>query len=107
MSRTYAILGALDREVALLREQMVIEGEQRALGTVFYRGTLRGKAVVLACCGVGKVNAACCATYMLTALGCDAILHVGIAGATGHGLRTMDVVISRELCFHDQDPVML
>lgn len=107
MSRTYAILGALDREVALLREQMVIEGEQRALGTVFYRGTLRGKAVVLACCGVGKVNAACCATYMLTALGCDAILHVGIAGATGRGLRTMDVVISRELCFHDQDPVML
>lgn len=107
MTPTYAILGALDREVALLRGQMAVEAETSALGTRFCRGTLRGKRVVLACCGVGKVNAACCATYMLTALGCDAILHVGIAGATGHGLRTLDVVVSRELCFHDQDPVML
>ncbi len=107
MTNTYAILGALDREVALLREEMTIESEVAALGTTFIRGTLCGKSVVLACCGVGKVNAACCATYMLTVMGCDAILHIGIAGATGAGLKTLDVVLSKTLCFHDQDPVML
>ncbi len=102
-----AILGALDREVALLRNEMTITQEQTALGTRFICGTLCGVEVVLACCGVGKVNAALCATYLLTVLQCDAILHIGIAGATGDGLKTLDVVLSKELCFHDQDAVML
>lgn len=110
MSETFGpwgILGALDREVALLREQMDVERTEAALGTEFVFGRLRGQPVVVACCGVGKVNAALCATWMLCVAGCGRIVNVGIAGAVGHGLRTLDVVVSRELCFHDQDPVML
>ncbi len=103
----WAILGALDREVALLRERMAVDRTERALGTEFAFGTLLGRPVALACCGVGKVNAAACATWLLCARGCGLILNAGIAGAVGHGLRTLDVVASRELCFHDQDPVML
>lgn len=104
---TWGILGALDREVALLRAQMAVERVEYALGTEFVFGTLRSRRVALACCGVGKVNAAACATWLLTARGCGLILNAGIGGAVGHGLRTLDVVASRELCFHDQDPVML
>lgn len=110
MSKTFepwGILGALDREVALLREQMTVERTETALGTEFVFGRLCGQPVVVACCGVGKVNAALCATWLLCVAGCGRIVNVGIAGAVGHGLRTLDVVASRELCFHDQDPVML
>ena len=103
----WGILGALDREVALLRAEMAVDRTEEALGTTFAFGTLRGRRVVVACCGVGKVNAAACATWLLCARGCGLILNAGIAGAVGHGLRTLDVVASRELCFHDQDPVML
>ncbi len=104
---TWGILGALDREVALLRERMRVARIEEALGTEFLFGELCGKQVVVACCGIGKVNAAACATWMLFVAGCDCLVNVGIAGAVGKGLRTLDVVLSRETCFHDQDAVML
>ncbi len=103
----WGILGALDREIALLREQMTVERTEQVLGTEFIFGTLCGESVIVACCGVGKVNAAACATWLLYVQKCDRIINVGIAGAVGHGLQTLDIVISRELCFHDQDAVML
>lgn len=103
----WGILGALDQEVMLLREQMQVESTEKVLGTEFLSGTIDGHKVVVACCGIGKVNAAACATYLLFVKGCDTIVNVGIAGGVAHGLHTLDVVISRELCFHDQDAVML
>lgn len=102
----WGILGALDREVALLRKEMTVTREVPAFGTTFLFGTIHTQEVVVACCGIGKVNAAACATFLVLN-GCDRIINVGIAGAVGRGLSTLDVVISRELCFHDQDPIML
>lgn len=102
----WGILGALDREVALLREKMIVTREVSAFGTTFLFGSISGCEAVVACCGIGKVNAASCATFLVLN-GCDCIINVGIAGAVGSGLSTLDVVISRELCFHDQDAVML
>ncbi len=107
VGNTWGILGALDQEIALLLAQMSVVRTVTALGTTFHFGQLCGKRVILACCGVGKVNAAACATWLCFVGGCDYVIHVGIAGAVGDGLKTLDVVVSRELCFHDQDPVML
>ncbi len=105
--KCWGILGALDREVALLREQMQVDSSEQVLGTEFLTGTISGHRVVVACCGIGKVNAAACASYLLFVKGCDAIINAGIAGGVAKGLHMLDVVISDELCFHDQDPVML
>jgi adenosylhomocysteine nucleosidase len=105
--KPWGILGALDREVALLREEMVVESSEALFGTTFYIGTLYQQPVVVACCGVGKVNATACATLMVYRYACDVLINAGIAGAVGAGLKTLDVVISKELCFHDQDAVML
>lgn len=104
---TWGILGALDAEIALIREQMTIESEEARFGTTFYRGTVHNQRIILACCGVGKVNAAVCAAYLLGTLGADCIINVGIAGAMRSGLHMLDVVISQEVGFHDQDAVML
>lgn len=103
----WGILGALDAEIALIREQMEIEKQEDRFGTTFYFGTVHGKPVVLACCGVGKVNAAVCAAYVLGTCGADCVVNVGIAGAMKPGLHMLDVVISEEVGFHDQDTVML
>lgn len=105
--KRWGILGALDREVAILREAMVVEQQENALGTTFYSGRLYGQPVVLVCCGIGKVNAAACATYLTCVKKCDILINAGIAGGVRQGLRMLDVVISKELCFHDQDAVML
>ena len=74
----WGILGALDAEVDLIRNKMTITSETPLFGTVFYEGTVGREQIVLVCCGVGKVNAA-----------------------------VLDVVISDEVGFHDQDEVML
>ena len=103
----WGILGALDAEIELIRKHMTITSETPMFGTVFYEGTLSGHDVVLVCCGVGKVNAAICATTVLGRYGADCIVNVGIAGAMEHGLHILDVVISKETGFHDQDAVML
>ena len=103
----WGILGALDEEVALVRERMEIDRTTELLGTVFYEGTVGGARVVLVCCGVGKVNAAVCATTVIGRFGADCVVNVGIAGAMAHGLRVLDVVAAREVGFHDQDPTML
>lgn len=103
----WGILGALDAEIALIREQMTIASEENRFGTTFYKGTLHDKEIVLACCGVGKVNAAVCAAYILGQYQAGCIINVGIAGAMKPGLHILDVVISEEVGFHDQDPVML
>lgn len=103
----WGILGALDAEIELIRKHMTITSETPLFGTVFYEGTVYGQDVVLACCGVGKVNAAVCASTILDKYNCDCIINVGIAGAMASGLRILDVVISTETGFHDQDDVML
>lgn len=103
----WGILGALDEEIALIRDQMEIQETTAMLGTTFHVGSVYGKKIVLACCGIGKVNAAVCTTTIIQHFGADCVINVGIAGAMQHGLRVMDVVIAREVGFHDQDPVML
>lgn len=103
----WGILGALDAEIELIRREMMITAETALFGTVYYEGTAHGQEIVLVCCGVGKVNAAICAAAAMEKFGADCIVNVGIAGAMEHGLRILDVVISSEVGFHDQDAVML
>lgn len=103
----WGILGALDAEIAQIREQMEVSAQTILFGTIYYEGTVYGQEVVLVCCGVGKVNAAVCAAAAIDKFGADCIVNIGIAGAMQHGLRILDVVISTETGFHDQDPVML
>ena len=76
-------------------------------GMKFTTGTLNGKDIAVVVCGVGKVNAAVCAATVCDKFGADCIVNVGIAGAMAHGLHILDVVISSETGFHDQDEVML
>lgn len=103
----WGILGALDAEVALIRNKMTITSETPMFGTVFYEGTVGREQIVLVCCGVGKVNAAVCAAAVMNQFEADCIINIGIAGAMEHGLKILDVVISSEVGFHDQDEVML
>ena len=54
------IIGAMDEEVARLKEMISgLHIVQRA-GMEFYKGQISEKDVVVVKCGVGKVNAAMC-----------------------------------------------
>lgn len=102
---TWGIIGAMDDEVALLRDAMKERWESKVYDSTFYHGGLEGQDVVLVCCGIGKVNAALCAAVLLREFGVDRIVHVGIAGAMDPALQVLDVVLSKDVGYHDQGAV--
>ena len=97
------IIGAMEQEVALLREQLQ-DCQQMSLGGVkFYTGQLNGTSVVLQQCGIGKVNAAIGTTLMIDRFNPQYIINTGSAGGFDPSLEVGDVVISTEVRHHDVD----
>ena len=76
---TYGIIGALEEEVALVREKMTDVAERELYGRTFYTGRIGKKKIVLVCCGIGKVNAALFANAVIREFHADAVINAGIA----------------------------
>ena len=57
---TIGIIGAMEEEVAVLKQEMDIEETVDYASMQFCKGTLCGKNVVVVRSGVGKVNAGIC-----------------------------------------------
>lgn len=97
------IIGAMEKEIDLLRKDMESETEVQVGIIRFYRGSLQGKQVCLALCGIGKVHAALCAQAMILHFAPDCIINIGVAGALDERLRIGDVVIGAYGVQHDVD----
>lgn len=95
------ILGAMILEVDQLIDAMTIVNKKSSAGSTYYIGQLSGKDVVVACCGVGKVNAASSAQIMISEYGVDAIINTGIAGGMHKDVHVCDIVVSNEVTHHD------
>lgn len=98
-----ALIGAMDEEVALLKQQMQEVKVSQKAGLEFYEGTLVGKNVVIVRCGIGKVNAALCTQLLISEYDVDAVINTGVAGAIYHDLEIGDIVISSDAMHHDFD----
>ena len=85
------IIGAMDEEVARLKE--MIDGLQVTdkCGMSFYKGQIEGTDVVVVKCGVGKVNAAMCTQSLIDMYGVSAIIDIG------------DIVLATDTVEHDMD----
>ncbi len=95
------IMGAFSEEVSRLEEEVKEAQEQLVMGVRFVTGTLKGRRVVLACSGVGKVNAAMTATLMLDHFKPKEIIFSGIAGAVSPELQPGDIVLAGKTAQHD------
>ncbi len=95
------ILGALSGEVMLIEKEMSLKQEQTLLGLRFAAGELRGRNVVVARSGVGKVNAAMAATLLLDHFHPSEVLFSGIAGGLGKDLQPGDIVVGEKTAQHD------
>ena len=99
----WGIIGAMPSEAELLKGQMEDLCEIKIGRLTFWEGLLCGQDAVIAVCGIGKVNAAITAQMMIDRFEVEAIINTGIAGAVHPDLKVLDVVVSRELCYHDYD----
>lgn len=97
------IIGAMDVEVALLKEKLENLTVVNRTGMVFFEGVLDGLDVVVVQCGVGKVNAALCVQVLCDCFGVTAVVNTGVAGSLNNQLDIGDLVVSRDAMYHDMD----
>ena len=97
------IIGAMEEEVAVLKEEMKIEEVVQAASMDFCRGVLCGKEVVVVRSGVGKVNAGICAQILVDRFGVDVLINTGIAGSLDTRIDIGDIVVSTDALHHDMD----
>lgn len=95
------VIGAMPEEVSLLRDRLTDLKEEKTAGLTVYYGTLHGKQVYLCQSGMGKVAAGAATQLLATKYGIDAIINSGIAGNMTSKIGVGDVVLSKEVTYHD------
>lgn len=103
MSKLIGIIGAMDIEVDGLVASMSNTSVKEISGVKFIKGTLYGKEVVVAKCGIGKVFASICAQTMILEYSPTVIINSGVAGSLSSDLRIMDVAVAKNVVQHDMD----
>ena len=73
--KSIGIIGAMEIEVAQLKEMMQDAVVTSKAGMDFYSGKINGKDVVVVQSGVGKVNAAMCTQILVDVFNVDAIFN--------------------------------
>ena len=101
--KTIGIIGAMEVEVAILKEKMEDVRIIKKASMDFYEGILAGKKVVVVRSGIGKVNAGICAQILADVFSVDAIINTGIAGSLNKNINIGDVVLSTDVVQHDMD----
>lgn len=97
------IIAAMNVEMEKLRSHIENPVTETISGIAFVRGTLQGREVVTAVCGIGKVFAALCAQTMILRYEPEAIINTGVAGTLTDRLCIGAVAVSSGVVQHDMD----
>lgn len=97
------IIGAMDEEVAILKEKIESREDITIAKSEFSIGKIGNIEVVLLKSGIGKVNAAVGTTLLLDHFNPDYVINTGSAGGYHSDLNVGDIVISTDVRHHDVD----
>lgn len=97
------VIGAMQMEVDALQEQMENSRVESVSGIDFVCGNIKGKDVVVAKCGIGKVFAAICAEALILRFNVDMVINIGVAGSLTKDLGVLDVAVASNVVQHDMD----
>ena len=105
--KTIGILSALEVESNIILKEMTGKEVSVIAGMTFTRGRILDRDVVLATCGVSKVNAALYTQIMIDSFRPSCILLTGVAGSMDPSAKQMDLIVADKLTFHDVNPHQL
>jgi adenosylhomocysteine nucleosidase len=97
-----AIIAAMDKEIKTLLDNMETTLIETFADKIFYIGTLKGKNVVVAKSGIGKVNAAITTAALCLNYEIDFIINTGVAGGL-FPVNTGEIVLSEGVVYSDVD----
>ncbi len=90
-------------EAETIRASLDNAKNETVSGIEFTSGSLYGKDIVLAVCGIGKVFAAICTEAMILRYSPSLIINSGVAGTLTDKLSIGDIAIAKSLVQHDMD----
>lgn len=99
--QTIGIIGAMDLEIELIKNNITILKEEIYAGFKFYIGVFKDVNLVLTSCSIGKVNAAACTQILIDKFSVTSIINTGIAGSLNDEVKICDIVISNNVTYHD------
>lgn len=104
---TIAIIGALEKEIMQIKEELsdVCEAQEAGLNVV--TGGLDGLSIVATTAGMGTVNAAAATQHLISKYAPQAVVLSGIAGGLNPKLHIDDVVIGKCLRYLDTDTALI
>jgi len=95
------IISAMDEELALIKQNMIVEKTDTIARRVYLTGKLYGMDCTCVIAGVGEINAALTAEILVSHYHVDAVIFSGVAGGINPELRIGDIVISKKVLHHD------
>ena len=98
---TIAIIGALEKEIMQIKEELSDVCEAQEAGLTVVSGEFDGLTLVATTAGMGTVNAAAATQHLISKYAPQAVVLSGIAGGLNPKLHIDDVVIGKRLRYLD------
>ena len=95
------IIVAMSKELELLKPMLENMRVSENNGIKFYCGTIGKHKIAAMKCGIGKVNAAIGTVAMIDNYNPELVINTGVAGAMNSNVNVMDMVVGRQVCYHD------
>lgn len=97
------IIGAMEEETRVLLSYMEHRVDQNTHHLSYTTGEIHGVEVVMTQSGIGKVNSALAAAFMIDRYQPELIINTGSAGGLKKELQIGDVLVSDAVAYHDVD----
>ena len=104
---TIAIIGALEKEVMQIKEELSDVCVAQEAGLTVVGGELDGLTIVATTAGMGTVNAAAATQHLISKYAPQAVVLSGIAGGLNPKLHIDDVVVGKCLRYLDTDTALI
>lgn len=91
----------MDKEFAQLQTLLANQRVEVRNGRNFVIGNIGANEIVMSQCGIGKVNSAIGATWMIDNFHPELVVSSGVAGGADVNLNVTEVVVSTECVYHD------
>lgn len=99
--KTIGIIGAMPSELVDIRASLGKGKIENHASVDYYINTYNDKKIITCCSGIGKVNSALCAQNLINNYNVNCIINAGIAGGMGDDVKVCDIVISKDVMYHD------
>lgn len=97
-----AIICPMEEEIGYYKEHLGLSVSEIVGSTEVWTTSYEGHEIIVARCGIGKVNAAI-ATTLVAQTNPDLIINTGSAGALAPDRQIGDIVIGEATMYHDAD----